>query len=164
MDALRIILTTATLLCSLVAGFLIAFTLVVMPGIKSLNDHDYLQGFKVMDKVIQNNQPLFILIWLGSILAIIAAVSLGIIQLNGTNRILIIAASAIYLFGVQLPTVSIHIPLNNQLQTQDLDRMSESELHEVRTAFEPQWIRWNTIRTIFAVFSALVLIILILRL
>lgn len=164
MDLLRVTLTLSTLLCSLVAGFLFAFTIVVMPGIRTLNDHDFLQTFKVIDLVIQNNQPLFVLVWLGSIVVLIAAAGLGIAQLDGVNRLLIIMATAIYLLGVQWPTVTINIPLNNQLQIQDLDTMAELALREVRINFEPLWIQWNSIRTVFASLTSLLLTILISKL
>lgn len=62
MDLLQIALTLATLLCSLVAGFVLAFAIVVMPGIRNLDDHDFLQAFKAIDRVIQNNQPIFSLV------------------------------------------------------------------------------------------------------
>lgn len=55
----QISLGLATLLCSLVAGFLFSFAIVVMPGISDLNDREFLRAFQVMDRVIQNNQPVF---------------------------------------------------------------------------------------------------------
>ena len=66
-----IILITATLLCALVAGLLFAFAIVTMPGIKSLNDREFIRAFQVMDGVIQNNQPIFMLVWLGSALTLL---------------------------------------------------------------------------------------------
>ena len=38
-------LLLATLLCALVAGFLFAFAVVVMPGIATLDDTGFLRGF-----------------------------------------------------------------------------------------------------------------------
>ena len=164
MDLIRIAIALSTLLCSLVAGFLLAFTVVVMPGIKSLSDHDYLQAFKVMDSVIQNNQPVFLLVWMGSIVVLLTSVLIGISQLDGAELVLVIIATAIYLLGVQLPTATINIPLNNQLQMQDLDTQSESALQDLRKKFEPRWIQWNSIRTIFATLTSVLLIMLIFRL
>jgi len=46
------------LLCSLVAGLLFGFAVVVMPGIANLENREFLMAFKHMDEVIQNNQPL----------------------------------------------------------------------------------------------------------
>ncbi|MEM9005165.1 MAG: DUF1772 domain-containing protein [Cyanobacteria bacterium P01_F01_bin.86] len=164
MNLLQIALTLSTLLCSLVAGFVLAFAIVVMPGIRSLNDHDFLQAFKVIDRVIQNNQPVFILVWLGSILALVTVTLMGFFQLDGVNRLLLGIAMAVYLLGVQLPTFTINVPLNNQLQLQTLDTMTDLALQEARMNFEPRWMRWNTFRTVFATLTSALLIILVFEL
>lgn len=164
MNLFQIILTLATLLCSLVAGFVLAFAIVVMPGISTLNDHDFLQAFKAVDRVIQNNQPIFILVWLGSVVALVTAALLGVVWLEGVDRLLIVIAVATYLLGVQLPTATINVPLNNQLQMQDLDTMTELVLREARMKFEPRWIRWNSIRTVFSILTTVLLIILVFEL
>ena len=164
MNLLQITLTLTTLLCSLVAGFVLAFAIVVMPGIRSLNDRDFLQAFKVIDRVIQNNQPIFVLVWLGSILSLVTAALVGIVHLDGVNRLLIGIAAAIYLLGVQLPTFTINVPLNNQLQMQKLDTMNDLALGEARMNFEKSWIRWNTFRTVFATLTSVLLIIVVFEL
>ncbi len=46
-----IILLVATFLCSLVAGFLLAFAIVVMPSIKQLNDREFIRAFQVIDGI-----------------------------------------------------------------------------------------------------------------
>lgn len=158
MDSLQIALMLAVLLCSLVAGFVLAFAIVVMPGIRKLNDHDFLQAFKVIDRIIQDNQPVFMLVWLGSVGSLVAAALLSSVQLDGADRFLILMATAIYLLGVQLPTATINVPLNNQLQRQDIDTMTELALRKVRMTFEPRWMRWNTIRTLFAILTSVLLI------
>ena len=128
MGIFQIALILATFLCSLVAGLLFVFAIVVMPGIRSLNDREFIRAFQVMDGVIQNNQPIFVLVWIGSVVALVASAVLGISigQLDGAGRLLIIFAALAYLLGVQLPTVTINIPLNNKLQTLDVDAMNET--------------------------------------
>ncbi len=159
---LAISLSIATLLCSLVAGFLFAFGLVVMPGIRRLNDREFIRTFQVIDGIIQNNQPIFVLVWVGSILFLIASAMLGIGQLNGLLPLLIICA-LVYIFGVQLPTFTINVPLNNQLQTCDVMNMNETTLKVARFDFETRWNRWNAIRTFFACLTSTLLIILLLE-
>ncbi|NNE98598.1 MAG: DUF1772 domain-containing protein [Pyrinomonadaceae bacterium] len=163
MELIDVVLVSAALLCSLVAGFLIAFAIVVMPGISTLSDLEFLKTFKAVDRVIQNNQPVFMIIWLGSALAILAAAVVSVWQLAGIDRILVIAAAAIYILGVQLPTVAINIPLNNRLQGSDLEKISEPELIEARKSFENPWLRWNWIRTIIAVLTSAIMIVVCLR-
>ena len=141
MNLLHITLTLTTLLCSLVAGFVLAFAIVVMPGIRSLNDRDFLFTFKVIDRVIQNNQPIFVLVWLGSILSLVTAALVGIVHLDGVNRLLIGIAAAIYLLGVQLPTFTINVPLNNQLQMQKLDTMNDLALDRKSTRLNSSHVK-----------------------
>lgn len=156
-------LLASTLLCSLVAGFLFAYAIVIMPGIRALNHHDYLQAFKVTDAVIQNNSPLFILVWLGSVLSIIAAAVLGIWNLPVFDTLLLAAACAVYLFGVQLPTIKNNIPLNNELKNLNLQEASESELNDLRQRFEKQWVASNNLRTALSAVVALLQMIVLLR-
>ena len=62
-------LLVSTLLCTLVTGFVFTYAIVVMPGFGKLNDREFIQAFQATDGIIQNNQPLFILVWGGSIAA-----------------------------------------------------------------------------------------------
>lgn len=157
----QITLIVATFLASLVAGLLFVFAVVVMPGIRSLNNREFIRAFQVMDGVIQNNQPLFMLVWMGSVVALITSVVVGIGQLDGVGRLLIIFAALAYIFGVQLPTVAINIPLNNKLQTLDVDAMSEIAQNTARKEFESRWNRWNAIRATIASLASAQLIILL---
>ena len=164
MGIFQVTLMLATFLCSLVAGFVFAFALVVMPGIRSLNDREFIRAFQVMDRVIQNNQPIFVLVWIGSVVALVTSAGLGLGQLDGDGRLLLILAVLVYLLGVQLPTFTINVPLNNKLQTLDVDAMNTTNQEANRRDFEPLWNRWNTIRTAFASLTSALLIILLFRL
>jgi len=159
-ELFQITLILAAFLCSLVAGFLFAFAVVVMPGISSLGDQRFIQAFQVLDRVVQNNQPIFVLVWIGSVLALVASVAFGIWQLDGAKRLLLIFAALVYLLGVQLPTIAINIPLNNKLQTLDVDAMNEAAQNAARRDFEPRWTLWSSIRTAFASLTSILLIIL----
>jgi uncharacterized membrane protein len=163
MEYFEFTLILATFLCSLVAGFLFAFAIVIMPGINNLNDKEFIRAFQVMDGVIQNNQPLFMLVWLGSVLVLIIAAVLGIGQLDGVGRMLIISAALIYILGVQLPTITINIPLNNKIQTLNVDAVGEESHKAARENFEPRWNRWNKNRTVLSSLVSVLLIILVFR-
>ncbi len=161
MGIFQIALILATFLCSLVAGLLFAFAVVVMPGIRSLNDREFIRAFQVIDRVIQNNQPIFMLVWIGSVVALVTSTVLGIGQLDGTGRLLMIFAALVYLLGVQLPTFTINVPLNNKLQTLDVDAMNETTHSSARKDFEPCWNLWNSIRAAFASLASALLMILL---
>ena len=154
-------LMLATFFCMLATGFILIFAIVVMPGIGTLDDRSFLRAFQVIDRVIQNNQPLFGLIWVGSVVAILAATFLGFSQLDDIGRILILAAAILYIFGMQLPTISINIPLNNRLQTLNLETMDETTAVDERQRFEARWNRWNTIRTGFSSVASILLLIVV---
>ena len=164
MGIFQLTLIVATFLCSLVAGFVFAFAVVVMPGIRHLGDGEFLRAFQVMDRVIQNNQPVFLLVWMGSVIALLAAVALGFGQLDGTGRLLIVVAVLVYLLGVQVPTVSINVPLNNSVQALEIDAMDETAQAAARQEFEMRWNTWNSSRTVLASLVSALLIILLLRL
>lgn len=164
MSLFAVILFAATFLCALVAGFVFAFANVVMPGIRRLNDRDFLRAFKQMDAVIQRNEPLFMLVWLGSVVALVVAMLLGLWQLQGVERLLLLIATAAYVLGVQLPTFTVNVPLNNRLQVLDLDSVSDTEIQAARHAFETRWVRWNTIRALVASLSTGMLSLILFRL
>ncbi len=156
-------LLLATLLCSLVAGLLFAFAVVVMPGIATLDDAGFLRAFQVIDRVIQNGQPLFGLVWVGSVLAVIAAAVMGTWAVAGLDRVLLLGAALVYLVGVQAPTIGVNIPLNNQIQRIEIAKMTDAARQEARQAFERPWNRWNVMRTLVATLVAIVLMIVLLR-
>ena len=164
MEIFQTSLILATFLCSLVAGFLFAYAIVVMPGIKSLSDRDFIRAFQATDRVIQNNQPLFVIVWVGSAVTLIASAIWGIERLDGLDLVLIAIATLAYLLGVQLSTIVIHLPLNNKLQTFDVDAMHETELELARSNFEPRWNASNLFRTSISSCVSVLLIILLFRL
>jgi uncharacterized membrane protein len=164
MTIFQTVLMLATFLCSLAAGFLFAFAVVIMPGLRSLDDGGFIRAFQVIDRVIQNNQPLFIFVWAGSVLALVGAAVLGLWALSGADRLLVIVAALVYLLCVQLPTVTINIPLNNELKRLDLGTMNETTRKRARDDFEPRWNRWNAIRAACASVASLLLMLLLIRL
>ena len=161
LDIFTISLLISILLCSLVAGLLFGFAVVVMPGIAKLSDREFLMSFKNMDGIIQNNQPVFMFIWLGSVVAIMATTILGFLNLVTSQNNLLWLASAFYLIGVQLTTARINIPLNNELQNMNLFTLEESELAMFRLKFDTQWNRWNRFRSFNAIISVSIMLYLL---
>ncbi|MBS0405987.1 MAG: DUF1772 domain-containing protein [Proteobacteria bacterium] len=155
-------LVLTTLLRSLVAGFLFAFAVVVMPGIRGLNDREFIRAFQAMDGVIQNNQPIFMLVWVGSFLALIAVTIMGVGQLSGAWRWLLMVAALANVLGVHWPTIATNIPLNKRLHALNVEALDASSLSAARARFEPRWNRWNAVRTLVsAVIAALLMVLLV---
>ena len=81
-DVFPLILILSILFCSLVTGLVFGFAVVVMPGIAKLPDREFLLSFQKMDGIIQDNQPLFMLVWVGSIITIVTAITVSYTHLT----------------------------------------------------------------------------------
>lgn len=153
------LLMTATLLCSLVAGLLLAFAVVTMPGLRALDDPDFLRAFRAMDRVIQNNDPVFMVVWVGSVVTLIATAVLGLGATSGSQQALVVVAAALYVLGVQLPTAAVNIPLNNRLQALAVDALTVADSAAARADFESRWNRSNRMRTVLSTVVVLLLLL-----
>ena len=155
MNSLDIALVFAVLTCSLVTGFIFTYAVVVMPGFSKLEDKEFLRAFQVTDGVIQNNQPLFMLTWVGSIISVLSVIAVSIFSLGLSEAWIIFIVGLINLLGVQGITISIHLPLNNRIQSIDINNMNNQSLNEERTKFELRWNYFNKIRTFIAFSTSL---------
>ena len=153
------LLLAATLLCSLNAGFLLAFSIIVMPAIHTLDNKAFIEAFQKMDAIIQNGQPLFMLMWIGSALCLLLATLIGVFHLSIIKLSLLLLGCIANFIGVQLCTALINIPLNNQLQRLNCQTASNDELSAARHQFEEPWNKWNQRRTIIAIMVAALLLI-----
>ena len=148
-------LVFAVLTCSLVTGFIFTYAVVVMPGFSKLDDKEFLRAFQVTDGVIQNNQPLFMLTWVGSIISVLSVIVISLLSLGLSEAWNLFVVGLIYSLGVQGVTISIHLPLNNRIQAIDINNMNNQSLNEERTKFEMRWNYFNKIRTFIAFFTSL---------
>ncbi len=161
MNFLDILLILSILLCSLVTGFIFTYAIVVMPGLSKLKDKEFIRAFQVTDEIIQNNQPIFMLIWVGSIISVLSLIISSVIIIGISESLLTIIIGTIYLFGVQGVTIGIHLPLNNQIQKVNTEELDDQKLHEERLNFERKWNFFNNIRTIIAFFITLMFIVIL---
>ena len=161
MNILELSLISSALLCSLVAGFTLIFAIVVMPGISKFKDKEFLRAFQLIDGIIQNNQPIFLLIWLGSVISVLATLFSSLKTLGLQDSVMIISVCCIYLFGVQGITVKIHLPLNRRIKNLDINNLDEEKLNEERENFENKWNYFNKIRTGIAFFVSLLFFVFI---
>ena len=150
MEILNISLFFSTLLCSLVTGFILTYAIVVMPGLSKLDDKEFIKAFQVTDGIIQNNQPIFILIWVGSIISVVSTIIISIFTLGILEGWKIIFVSLVYLIGVQAITIIIHLPLNRRIQNIDINSTNLQSLNAERKNFETKWNYFNNIRTVIA--------------
>ena len=159
MTYLDISLIFAVLFCSLVGGFIFTYSIIVMPGLSNLNNKDFLKAFQVTDAVIQNNQPLFMFTWIGSIVAILTTIVASLITVGLSEAWIVILVGAAYLVGVHGITVAIHIPLNNHIQKLNIEELNDKTLADERLKFEPKWNFFNKIRTGIAISVSILMLI-----
>lgn len=153
-----ILLVLTTLTCALVTGFILTFAVVVMPGIASLSDRDFIRAFQVTDGVIQRGQPVFSSIWIGSVIATVGLLIASITDTDLPQARLTILLGVVYLLGVQGVTVAVHLPLNRHIQNVDVAELDEQTLREEREHFEERWNNFNIVRTVIAVLVTVMLL------
>lgn len=144
-------LLLAIFLCSLVSGFIFTYAIVVMPGLAKLEDAEFIRAFQVTDGIIQNNQKLFMLCWIGSIVSVLITMGSAFLQLQGFDLYVITTICVVYLLGVQGVTIKVHLPLNNSLQQVNIGGLDDGSLSKERTRFENRWNYYNNIRTAIAI-------------
>tara|TARA_B100001142_G_C14324057_1_gene651591 strand:+ start:1629 stop:2123 length:495 start_codon:yes stop_codon:yes gene_type:complete len=161
MNFLEVSLICSTLLCTLVTGFTLLYAVVIMPGLSKLDDKEFIRAFQLTDSVIQDNQPLFILIWLGSVISVVGAILSSIISVGLPEAWLIVFVGVVYLLAVQGITLSVHLPLNNRIKKINIEKTDHQMLSVERGKFETRWNFFNNIRTgiSFSVSLTLLLII-----
>lgn len=156
MDILDISLFFSILLSALVTGFILTYAIVIMPGLSNLDDKEFIKAFQVTDGIIQNDQPIFIVIWIGSIVSVLSTIITSILSLGILDAWLIIFVSVVYLLLVQGITILIHLPLNKSIQNIDINSSNFQTLSKERIAFEKKWNYFNNIRTVVAFIVVLI--------
>ena len=161
MNFLEVSLICSILSCTLVTGFTLLYAVVIMPGLSKLDDKEFIKAFQVTDGVIQDNQPLFILTWLGSVISVVGAILTSIISVGLPEAWLIIFVGVVYLLGVQGITLSVHLPLNNHIKKINIEKTDHQTLSVEREKFETRWNFFNTIRTGISFLVSLTLLLVI---
>ena len=161
MKFLEISLFLSVLFCALATGFILTYAIVVMPGLSKLDDKAFIKAFQVTDRIIQNNQPIFILIWLGSIISVFSTIIVSIFSLGILESWLIIFTSVVYFLGVQVITITIHLPLNRRIQNIDINSTNSQTFSDERKNFETKWNYFNNIRTGIALFVVFIFLLIL---
>jgi uncharacterized membrane protein len=161
MNFLEVSLICSILSCTLVTGFTLLYAVVIMPGLSKLDDKEFIKAFQVTDGVIQDNQPLFILTWLGSVISVVGAILSSIISVGLPEAWLIVFVGVVYLLGVQGITLSVHLPLNNHIKKINIEKTDHQTLSVEREKFETRWNFFNTIRTGISFLVSLTLLLVI---
>jgi uncharacterized membrane protein len=144
-----ITLFSAIVLTGLSAGFFYAWMVSVIPGTRKVVDITYLESMQSINRAILN--PAFFLVFIGS--PLVLAVSTMQQFSSGTSFWLLLAATITYMLGTFGVTALGNVPLNDALDGLELAELSGTKMRDFRNFYEEKWNRLHLIRTVFAVLS-----------
>jgi uncharacterized membrane protein len=141
--AQRATLLAATVATGLAAGFFYAYHVSVTRGLALVDDRTYIDTMQAINATVRNWQ--FALSFFGALVLGGAALLVRVSRWRSPTTWLVGAAVALYLCAF-LITMGLNVPLNEQLAAHaDLANL---DLAAIRAGYEPDWNRFNALRTL----------------
>ncbi|MGW2639298.1 anthrone oxygenase family protein [Streptomyces sp. NPDC001348] len=128
----------------LLAGLFFAYDLSVMPGLSRLDDAAYLTAMRNFNDEIDNSGP-FALVFMGALVVTVWAAVAAYRRERGAAALWAAAAGVLYL-AVLVITVTVNLPLNNELA--GLGDPAKAADHSLVARFKGVWSTANVIRTV----------------
>ncbi|MFF4018155.1 DUF1772 domain-containing protein [Streptomyces sp. NPDC001843] len=128
----------------LLSGLFFAYDLSVMPGLSRLDDAAYLTAMRDFNDEIDNSGP-FAIVFVGALVATVWAAVAAYRQERRGAAAWAAAAGVLYL-AVLVITVSVNLPLNNELA--GLGDPAKAADHSLVDRFEGVWSTANIVRTV----------------
>lgn len=146
-----IVIFLALLTTGLSSGLFYAWQVSVIPGTKRVSDFSYLETMQQINRAIIN--PWFMFIFFGALL-FLAWSTYFCYQAVDRNVLTLMALATIsYALGTFGVTGAGNVPLNDWLDSANINQLDELKLIEIRANYEPKWNRYHLVRTIFSVLS-----------
>ncbi|WP_165422781.1 DUF1772 domain-containing protein [Ktedonosporobacter rubrisoli] len=150
-----IVLVVGGTLTGLLAGVFYAFSVAIVPALRSIKGESHIAAMQAINVKIEN--PVFFLSFFGPtfLLPLAAFLYRGLPQFG-----LLVVASILHIVGANGATIAGDIPLNNELAKRDAYQLSEAEAEQIRTEFQrpgSAWMKFHHIRT-FAAIAATALV------
>ncbi len=131
-----------------IGGFFYAYSVSVMLGLNNLADSAAIQAMQELNRGTRNG--VFLVTFLFTpIVAAICGVTLFFKGNKATGGFLL-AAAGIYFVGSFLPTVSISVPMNHEIEALNAATLSAAEAAKVWAEYSANWTFWNTVRASMA--------------
>ncbi|MFK8005374.1 MAG: DUF1772 domain-containing protein [Saprospiraceae bacterium] len=157
MNIKSITLLLAIITTALSAGLFYAWVVSVIPGTKKIPDQAYLETMQSINRAILN--PGFFIIFFGAIVLLCASTFLQYRIKIDSVFYLMLSATIIYLVGTLGVTIFGNVPLNNIVEALDLSTFTEEDYKNARQVYEGKWNQLNLIRTIAALISFFLILI-----
>lgn len=146
-----VVIFLALLTTGLSSGLFYAWQVSVIPGTKRVSDFSYLETMQQINRAIIN--PWFMFNFFGALL-FLAWSTYFCYQAVDRNVLTLMALATIsYALGTFGVTGAGNVPLNDWLDSANINQLDELKLIEIRANYEPKWNRYHLVRTIFSVLS-----------
>jgi uncharacterized membrane protein len=142
----NITLLLAAFTTALIAGLFYSYSCSVNPGLGKLPDAGYMAAMQSINREILN--PVFFMSFMGTLILLPVSTWMQYSNPAPTRFYLMLAATIIYAVGTFGITIMGNVPLNNALDSFDLQSASPDMIHQQRELFEKPWNRLHSIRTI----------------
>ena len=135
-----LVLGAALVAMTLVAGLCYTFSVAVMPNLADADDRTFVATMQRF-----NDNPVFQITFTAAL--VLTALAAVLQRRHGPGIAARWTVAALVLYGIVLAvTFGLHIPLNNDIDRADLDRIAD--LAQVRNDVEGPWVAWNIPRTL----------------
>lgn len=130
---------------ALVAGVFQAFSDFVMAGLARARPAGGIESMQQLNRTVMRS--VFLATFLALVPLTVGFAIYGFTTLSGPARVLVIAASALYIMSVFLATVFGNVPMNNALDALAHD---SDAARDYWARYTRRWTRWNHVRTLGA--------------
>lgn len=152
--AIDILLWFSAVSAGLMAGLYFAFSTFIMTALAGIERASGVAAMNAINRVILRSA--FMPVFLGSSLASLVLVALGLLRRDEPGAMAMAAGGAVYFLGMFVVTMLGNVPLNNALAATDPTKKADAG---VWAGYLARWTRWNHVRTLSST-AALVLFIL----
>jgi uncharacterized membrane protein len=136
------VLVAALVALALVTGLIYTFSVAVMPALADADDRTFVETMQRF-----NDNPVFVLTF-GAALVLLALAPV-LQRRHGPSVATRWTVAALVLYGIVLAiTFGFHIPLNNDIDGANLDRVAD--VADVRNDVEGPWVAGNIVRVVFS--------------
>lgn len=136
----------------LMAGIYVAFSSMVMPGLRRLQPGEAVRSMNAINVAVIN--PWFLSAFLGSALLSLVSVVFAFARWGEEEAIYLLIGGLLLIFGSLGLTSGYHIPRNNALALVDPDAPEAKERWE---RYDAEWTSWNHVRAVASLASAILL-------
>jgi uncharacterized membrane protein len=152
--AIDILLWFSAISAGLMAGLYFAFSTFIMTALAGIERTAGVATINAINRVILRSA--FMPVFLGSSVASLALVALGLLRRDDPGATAMAAGGTIYFVGMFVVTMLGNVPLNNALAVTDPTQEADAG---VWAGYLRRWTRWNHVRTLSSI-AALALFIL----